>query len=281
MVNLAELVEPVDAGARLPPLAESGKVIASWGSAGSGKTTLALNLAFEFADLGHRVMLVDFDVRRPSLASALGITDPGASLTAVMRLARQQRLDLPGLERLSHKLKFGKHHLTFLAGMNSPARWSELGGEELKGVLSLARQHFDFVVLDLNDDIDESILGADAAVFRHHGTNSAIEQSDVVLGSFAADPVGVNRFLWEAKSRTFDFWPIANRVRSSVLGRNPERQVRDAFHRSTGLQIKSSLVDDQSALDQAMLRAGPLCYIAKSSKLREGIRLLALDLVEH
>jgi len=56
--------------------------IACWGSAGSGKSTVGANLAFELAALGLRVVLVDADTYNPSLSALLGITDPGPGLTA-------------------------------------------------------------------------------------------------------------------------------------------------------------------------------------------------------
>ena len=42
-----------------------GRVIACWGSIGSGKTTICVNLGFELASLGKRVLIVDFDSHRP------------------------------------------------------------------------------------------------------------------------------------------------------------------------------------------------------------------------
>jgi protein-tyrosine kinase len=51
---------------------------------GCGKSTIALNLAFSFArNPEMRIMLVDADLRRPSIATMLGIT-PSASLFSVL-----------------------------------------------------------------------------------------------------------------------------------------------------------------------------------------------------
>lgn len=47
---------------------------------GEGKSTTAANLAMAFARLGRRVVLVDLDVRRPSLATLLGVRNsPGVT----------------------------------------------------------------------------------------------------------------------------------------------------------------------------------------------------------
>jgi Mrp family chromosome partitioning ATPase/capsular polysaccharide biosynthesis protein len=65
-------------------------------SAGDGKTTAVLNLAFALVSAGHRVIVVDFDLRKPDLGRQLGVTEaPGVTttiatgepLTAIMRSA--------------------------------------------------------------------------------------------------------------------------------------------------------------------------------------------------
>ncbi|MBF6619484.1 MAG: hypothetical protein ITG02_04570 [Patulibacter sp.] len=65
-------------------------------SSGDGKTTTVLNLAFALVGAGQRVIVVDFDLRRPELGRQLGLDGldgmatslaAGAPLTSIMRSA--------------------------------------------------------------------------------------------------------------------------------------------------------------------------------------------------
>lgn len=257
-----------------------GRVIACWGSIGSGKTTICVNLGFELASLGKRVLIVDFDSHRPSIASLLGLTNSGPGITAVLRLARAKRLNLEELNRLSEEISFAKCSLQVVPGINAPARWSELDELGIGELISFVKDNFDFCLVDVAGEIEEGLFSQASQVSRNFAALELIRLSDLALGAFAADPVGVNRFLTDLRSVNFEFWPLANRVRSSVLGRNPERQVRDTMFKIAQLRIHSTIPEDGAALDAAQQRGQPLLLAAKSSKTREAIRLLALEIAD-
>lgn len=259
----------------LKPALDQAKLISVWGSSGSGKSTLAVNLAFELASLGHRVLLVDGDSYSPSLSAALGVLKPSGGILAALRLARQERLDAPELMRLSDQLSFGSQSLQFLAGVSSPLRWSEF--DSVQQLVKVAKASFDFVLFDLASSLEPGIYGPESATPRNQSTLAVLEVSDVVLGLFGADPVGVNRFLWDIRAASFDFWPVANRVRQQVLGRSPERQLKDALYSLAKRELNYLLPDDQAAIDAALLKGQPLITVARNSKLREAIRRLAID----
>jgi len=72
------------------------RILVTSASAGDGKTTTVLNLAFALVSAGHRVIVVDFDLRKPDLARQLDVVEPtgvattiatGQPLTAIMRSA--------------------------------------------------------------------------------------------------------------------------------------------------------------------------------------------------
>lgn len=64
---------------------ECRRVLVTSPSSGDGKTTAVLNLAFALVSAGQRVVVIDFDLRRPSVAPAVGLTaiEPLAALVGV------------------------------------------------------------------------------------------------------------------------------------------------------------------------------------------------------
>lgn len=255
----------------------TSKLIAVWGSSGSGKSLLATNLAFELASLGKRVLLIDADTYNPSQSAALGITEPGPGVLAALRLGRQGRLNLAELERLSHELEFQKHNLRFLPGVSAQMRWSDFDEVALDELVTQARASFDVTVVDVASWLEPGIYVPQSSVSRNQATSRFIEQADLVLGCFTADAVGVNRFLWDLRMVGFDYWPIANRVRHQALGLAPERQLKDAIFKLARKELNHLLPQDSAAADIALQRAQPLLVAAASSKLREAIRRLAID----
>jgi len=107
--------------------------------AGEGKSTTVLNLATVFAQSGQRVLIVDSDLRRPTLHKALHVTN---NLGLTNYLLKQNTLEeviqttsLPSLD--------------FMASGKLPS--SSLGilsSSQMKDVIGELKQRYDFVFLD-------------------------------------------------------------------------------------------------------------------------------------
>jgi capsular exopolysaccharide synthesis family protein len=108
---------------------------------GDGKTLTAINLAGALARGGSRVLLVEADLRRPALASQLGIT--GNGIPGIADLALNPALPL---KDVAQPLGFGFDVIT--AGSPSATVHEVIGSPRLEAALREARQHYDFVALD-------------------------------------------------------------------------------------------------------------------------------------
>jgi receptor protein-tyrosine kinase len=121
-----------------------------------GKSTTALNAALALAEGGSNVALVDGDLRRPRLATYLGLVETVGFSTV---LAGQTSLD----EALQ-KTRFPR--LTVLTSGAVPPNPSELlGSVAAQKTMSELRSRFDYVIVDscpLLAVTDAAILAADA-----------------------------------------------------------------------------------------------------------------------
>ncbi len=64
---------------------ELRSVVVTSAAPGDGKTTVALNLAMADASVGRNVLLIESDMRRPSIARVLGLADAGGLSTYIAR----------------------------------------------------------------------------------------------------------------------------------------------------------------------------------------------------
>ena len=117
-------------------------VMITSGSTGDGKTTSAINLAVSMAAAGHSVILLDFDVRKPDVANALGVTQRESVFTLMSEDVGLASL-LSGVE--------GVPSLSLLATGSSEFSGDiavELLTRRLPELLDEARSMADFIVID-------------------------------------------------------------------------------------------------------------------------------------
>ena len=104
-----------------------------------GKSTVVLNLALVFHEVGRRVVIVDADLRRPSLQRAVGSS-------AEKGLADVLSGNLPWPEAVQQV----KEGLLFLpaGAVNPTQQGSVLNRERVERLLGVAKAHADLVLLD-------------------------------------------------------------------------------------------------------------------------------------
>lgn len=104
-----------------------------------GKSTTSLAIASGFARLGHRVLLIDGDMRDPSLHRVLG-RDNGVGLSNLLAGGDEVH---PAVQPTSYR------NMTFLSSGPLPPNPAELlGGGKMRAFLRAVTEQYDLVVID-------------------------------------------------------------------------------------------------------------------------------------
>ena len=167
---------------------------------GEGKTSTSSNVALALHDAGHRVLLVDGDMRRPQLASLFGL-ERAVGLTTVLL----GRMELKDAVQVHHET--GLHVLT--SGNLPPNPAELLQSHAMADLLGLVRDEFDIVVIDappLLPVTDAALIAAqvDGAVIvvrQGRTTRDQLAGSIDRLSAVGARPLGIALNMVPAKKR--------------------------------------------------------------------------------
>ncbi len=152
-----------------------------------GKSTTSYAVARAFAGLGRRVLLIDSDLRKPSLHRVFGVRNEKGFSTA---LAMQQQPEevvhrdvFPGLDFMS-------------AGPKPPNPAELLAGNQLPSLISRLEEEYDLVLIDAPpvmgmSDVPLLASQADGAVFVVEANRSHRGQAKMALRQLAASRANI------------------------------------------------------------------------------------------
>ena len=162
---------------------EMKSLVVTSSQAGEGKSTVALNLALSIAHSGRRVLLVDADLRLPTVADATGL-EPKVGLTTVLI----GRTNLTGATQ-----HWGNAGLSVLTSGPLPPNPTELlGSSTMQKLIREMEEAYDVVILDappvlpvadatiLTRYTDSLLLVVGATKVSQHNLSKAVEQLNLV-----------------------------------------------------------------------------------------------------
>jgi MinD-like ATPase involved in chromosome partitioning or flagellar assembly len=262
-----------------------GEVVAVWGPTGApGRTSVAVGVACELAEMGVATLLVDADSYGGSVAQLLGLLDEAPGLAGACRLANNGTLDLVGLAELALMVR---PHLNVLTGISRAERWPELRPTALEAVLGLTRTLAAVTVVDCGFSLerDEELSFDTAAPRRNGATLTALECADTVLGVASGDPIGLQRYvraLGELTEAVPTATPVTvvNRVRRAVVGGGDARaEIRAALDRFAGVREAIFIPLDMASYDAALASGRTLVEVARTSPARRALQEIASSIV--
>ncbi|HHT74310.1 MAG TPA: CpsD/CapB family tyrosine-protein kinase [Firmicutes bacterium] len=106
---------------------------------GEGKSTISSNLAVAFSQAGLRTLLLDCDLRKPTVHKIVGLhNSPGLTSLLVGEVKREDVVKDVGVPNLS----------VIPSGPVPPNPAELLGSQAMRNVLNAVREEFDMVVVD-------------------------------------------------------------------------------------------------------------------------------------
>ena len=245
-----------------PPAGDTRRILAAvWGpKGGPGRTTVAVNLAFEAAAVGGEVLLVDADTYGGAVAQTLGFLDDAPGLAWAARMAGRGELDALRLWQSVRRAAPGGPRV--LPGLPRAELWSVVRPGTWEALLELFRVAFPVTVVDAGFCLeeDEELLYDQVRLRRNAVTRLAVERADLVVAVARADPVGLHAFI-RGYQELRDLGVPASRVRVVVNqlrpgmfgGDRPAEQVRAALSRYVGIEPTAVVPYDRPGLDAALL----------------------------
>lgn len=108
---------------------------------GEGKSTVAVNLAYTLAETNSQVLLIDMDMRLPSIAKKLKM-DKTKGLSDYL-------IGRAGIEEITHiSTKYKNWHI-IESGSIPPAPSELIGSDNMKNLIHQLEENYDFIIIDL------------------------------------------------------------------------------------------------------------------------------------
>lgn len=110
---------------------------------GEGKSTCAINLAYTFAQTGSRVLLIDMDMRLPSISKKLEIKPKsGLGLSDYL-------IGNATIKDIVVKIDGQKNWNTIFSGSIPPTPAELIGSENMKKLIDKLKKEYDYIIIDL------------------------------------------------------------------------------------------------------------------------------------
>jgi pilus assembly protein CpaE len=240
-----EAVDRIEVAAGLSPVRE-GKVLAFIScKGGSGATFLSTNFGYALAALADRKVLL-IDLHGQFGDATLYVSDQKPAMTLSDICAQISRMDGAFLDSC---LVHVASNFGVLAAADDPNRTVDMKPEHMDTILRVARQHYDFVVLDVGRQIDAISL-------------RALDQADTIY------PV-----LQLALPDIRDGRRLLDIFRSLGYPNDRTRLIVNRYEKGGKLR----LMDLEQALGADVVHTVPNDYLSATDSVNQGIPVLQLS----
>lgn len=225
---------------------------------GSGTTLIAVNLACSLAALSNRrVLLIDLSQQFGDASLLMADKPPPTTLADLC--SQIERLDAALLDSCVMHVHA---NLDVLAGAGDPLKAAELLPTQLERILTLVRQRYDAILIDIGQSLNPLTI-------------HALDHSDAICMV-----VRQNLLYLHGGRRMLDIFRElgypASKVRVVVNQYDKNAQINlPMLEQTLGAKVAHQLPRDEEQANEALSRGVPLVTSARDSALAQGISLLA------
>ncbi|MEZ0604031.1 CpaE family protein [Paraburkholderia sp. IW21] len=225
---------------------------------GSGTTLIAVNLAYSLAALRNRRVLL-IDLSQQFADASLLMADKPPPMTLADLCSQIERLDAALLESCVMHVHA---NLDVLAGAGDPLKAAELLPAQLERVITLVRERYDAVLIDIGQSLNPLTI-------------LALDHSDAICMV-----VRQNLLYLHGGRRMLDIFKElgypASKVRLVVNQYDKNAWINlTTLEQTLGAKVAHQLPRDEKQVNEALNRGIPLVTSARDSALAQGINLLA------
>ena len=216
-------------------VAPTGELIFIGGfSGGTGKTRLAMELAFSLASQNKRTLLVDGDTYGPAMTQLFNQPITQLGLLDVCRKV-ERKTATPNF--LSQDAINFSDYLFFLPGLVKASRWVDLRQVALSELWQIAKTQFDYVIVDGGPvlEIDPMVAMEIELPKRNLVSSTALHAVDKVVLTCRSDAVSVTRLIKGAIENWHSFSGKA--ISAVVLASQDKKSAKEAVS-SIGLHTE-------------------------------------------
>lgn len=168
-----------------------GKTIAIWGTHGApGRSTIALNLAYQMGQAELPTVLIDADLQAPTQIQMIGAENGTPGISAALGLRNRGELTFPVLTEIMHPIS---EKTSLLPGLNRADRWRQISAEGIQDLLQILSRKAHSVI-DLGAGLGEADPTQLTFVPSREDINySILENADIRIVVARADAIGLTR----------------------------------------------------------------------------------------
>lgn len=255
-----------------------GKVIAVWGSKGApGRTTLAIELAYEFAALEPKTLLIDADPYGGDILQLLGMTEELPTIVWASRLAHRDELSPAVLA--AQLRRAGAAGPVVLPGLPRAEAWVEVSDFGWRSLLSFLREIFGFIVVDAGFNLEsEQPLERSLGRGRNEIARLAVSEADEVVAVCGADPISLKHFVrcFDQLAGLVDVDAVTVVVNRAASG--DERAIAALIMEHIGKRVAHFLPDRPNDARRAITAGAPIREVIRRSDISERVRGLTASL---